>query len=184
MAKEKTEKFINRAFTNMLTNTLRNHYTLNQMVDRKARILLTINVVVLSFIIGKVIGNQFDYSLNFLVLLGGGIACVISIVYSVLAVMPENNTQNLTEETLKTGELNPLYFGNYLSMSLESYESTMMEMVDDLRFPHRAMLKDLYFIGSILERKRKYLRYSLITMTVGICGSLVLSIILRFVAIG
>lgn len=173
----------NRAFTNMLTTTLKNHYTLNQMVDRKARIILTVNMLLLSFIISKIIGNQIIYDLKLFVLIAGSIFCLISIVYSVLAIIPENDKNDLDTEKLKKGTLNPLYFGNYLSMKSESYENAMMEMSDDFEFSHRALLKDIYHIGVVLNRKRKLLKYAVIAMTIGVCIMLILSVIFRIVTI-
>ena len=179
MTDEKSNKSRNRSFTNMLTNTLRNHYTLNQMVDRKARILLSINVVILSFIIGRIIGNNLQYDFKFFVIICASIFCLISIIYSVLAIMPDNKKKQLTEQALKTGEMNPLHFGNYLNMSSDSYENSMMEMSEDMDFPHRSMLKEIYHVGTLLERKRKFLKYSLTIMSVGICLSLILSIVFK-----
>ncbi|WP_339144618.1 Pycsar system effector family protein [Croceitalea sp. MTPC5] len=171
----------NRAFTNMLTNTLRNHYTLNQMVDRKARIILSVNVVLLSFIISRIIANQNVYDFKFYVIVIGSLFCLVSIIYSVLAIIPESDKNQMNAESLKSGSLNPLYFGNYLSMEEEDFENTMIEMGGDSEFAHRSMLKDMYHIGVILDRKRRYLKNSVVALTIGVCIALILSIILKFV---
>jgi hypothetical protein len=54
---QKRKELSERAFTSMLITTSRNHYIMNQMVDRKARILLSIDALIISLIIGKIIIN-------------------------------------------------------------------------------------------------------------------------------
>jgi len=170
-----------RAFTNMLTSTSRNHYTLNQMVDRKARILLSVNILILSLIVGEIIGGRLIYDLNFYLLVDAGIFCAVSIICSILAVKPENVKNDLSVENIKNGTINPLHFGNYLNMPKESYVNTIMEMKEDADFAHRAILKDIYHIGTVLERKRKYLKYSLLALAIGVCTTLILSLIFRII---
>ncbi len=80
----------------MLTATSRNHNTLNQMVDRKARIILSINVIILSFLIGKLIDEELLYSFKFIVLTVVSVFCLLSIIYAILAIMPENEKGQLT----------------------------------------------------------------------------------------
>ncbi|MFS4466825.1 Pycsar system effector family protein [Maribacter sp. 2210JD10-5] len=181
MIAEKTSKPSSRTFTSMLNTTLRNHYMLNQMVDRKARIILSLNVVILSLIIGNILKSTLEFNSVIIVLFGGSIFCVLSIIFSVLAILPEKDKNMLTAEKMKSNEMNPLFFGNYLNMPYTSFEDTMIEMRADTDFAHRAMLKDMYHVGKILERKRKFLRYSVIAMTIGICLSLLLAICIKVV---
>lgn len=179
MVTEKSDKSQTRAFTSMLTNTLRNHYMLNQMVDRKARIILSINIVVLSFVIGGILQNTTGFKTMQTTLAIGSFFILLSIVFSVLAVLPKNENNSLTAEKLKIGRLNPLFFGNFLSMDPISFENSMMEMSGDTNFALRSMLKDLYQIGLVLNRKRRFLRYSVVSITIGFSITLFLSLLLK-----
>ncbi len=171
-----------KAFMDMLRVTSKNHYTLNQMVDRKARILLTGNVLFLTLLIGGNISAHDTSSRTLILLIFFGINCFISIIYSMMAVMPEKAHGNLTEESIKQKKGNPLFFGNFKNLSETNYENAMMEMVNDRDFIYRSMIQDIYHLGQILERKRRYLRSSLYIFIFGLCTSLLISFILRFLS--
>ena len=80
-----------KTFMDMLRTVNKNHYTLNQMVDRKARILLSVNALILSWIIGKIITNHEMHDWKFYLLLFLGASSLISIIYSMMAVKPEKS---------------------------------------------------------------------------------------------
>lgn len=169
-----------KAFMDMLRAVNRNHYTLNQMVDRKARIMLSVNALFISVIIGKVILGHSSFDWTFFLLLFLGITCFISIVYSMMAVRPEKSHGQLNEELIIKKEGNPLFFGNFKDMSEEIYVDSMMQMVNDRDFIYRSMIQDIYHLGLILEEKRKNLRNALHVFIVGLCFSLLLSFVLSF----
>ncbi|TPN84490.1 Pycsar system effector family protein [Aquimarina algicola] len=170
-----------KEFTKMLSTTSRNHYTLNQMVDRKARILLSMNALILSFIIGKIIVNNDMLDLKFILLFVSGVAVLISIIYAMLAMMPEKTNKNLTVEKIRDNEGNPLYYGNYINMTAKIYENTMMEMSDNINFINRSLLQDIYQLGILLEKKRKYLRSALYVLLIGILISFLMAFLFRVI---
>ena len=147
-----------KAFMDMLRAVNRNHYILNQMVDRKARIMLSVNALILSLIIGKVIMGHELFDWKFFLLAFLGISCCISLLYSMMAIRPEKSHGNLDEEAIKRKQGNPLFFGNFKNMTEEVYENTMMQMVNDRDFIYWSMIQDIYHLGQILEDKRKNLR--------------------------
>ncbi len=168
-----------KEFTKMLTTTSRNHYTLNQMVDRKARILLSMNALILSLIIGRIIVNNDMIDLKFVLLAVSGLATLLSTIYAMMAMMPEKVNANLTTDKIKQKTENPLYYGNFINMSSDQYEETMIEMVENSDFVHRSLLKDIYQIGVLLEKKRKYLRTALYVLLIGILIAFILAFIFR-----
>lgn len=169
-----------KAFMDMLRSVNRNHYILNQMVDRKARIMLSVNALIISIIIGKVIVGHDLYDWNYFLLLFLGITCFISIVFSMMAVRPEKSHGKLNEELIMRKEGNPLFFGNFKDMKEEVYVSSMMQMVNDRDFIYRSMIQDIYHLGLILENKRKNLRNALHVFIIGLCCSLLLSFLLSY----
>jgi hypothetical protein len=169
-----------RAFMRMLLATNRSHYTLNQMVDRKARILLSGNALILSVIIGKTIADQSMEDWKFYVLIFLGITSFISIIHSMLAVVPERSHGKLDKESVMKLKANPLFFGNFKNMTKDFFEKIMMDMAGDRLKVFHTMILDLYFHGKALEQKRKYLQSSLYIFIIGLGGALFLSLILRF----
>ncbi|NND35231.1 MAG: hypothetical protein HKN76_21770, partial [Saprospiraceae bacterium] len=54
---KKLQKRDDKVFMDMLRTTSRNHYQMNQMVDRKSRNMIYLNTVMLSLIIGVLISS-------------------------------------------------------------------------------------------------------------------------------
>ncbi len=171
--KEKSEK----AFTSMLTTTSRNHYIINQMVDRKARILLTIDALVISLIIGKFLVTQNINDFKFVILGVAGITCLISMTYSMLAITPEGTHGKLSIEDLSNKKGNPLFFGNFKDLHLKEYKKAMLSMSDNIALIHNAMIEDIFYLGKALERKRLLLKYSLYILVGGISIVLIMVLI-------
>ncbi len=92
----------------------KNQYTLNAMIDRKSNILISINALILSIILGTVL-NQLDKDPHLiypaiLILLTN----LVSIAYAVVATRPElkhggRNTNNL------------MFYGNFYDMEETEY---------------------------------------------------------------
>ncbi|CAM4144784.1 Pycsar system effector family protein [Gillisia limnaea] len=157
-----------RAFTSMLTTTSRNHYIMNQMVDRKARILLTINALVISIIIGKIIVTPNILDFNFVILGVAAITSLISMIYSMLAITPEGSHGKLSLDDLGYKKGNPLFFGNFKDLRLKDYREAMLSMTGNISLIHNSMIEDIFFLGKALERKRLFLKYSLYFLVGGI----------------
>ncbi|MEM1122309.1 MAG: Pycsar system effector family protein, partial [Bacteroidota bacterium] len=170
-----------KTFMDMLRVVSRNHYTLNQMVDRKARILLSANVLLLSLIIGRMLTNgDEDLAWRFYLLVTLSISCFLSIIFSMLAVLPERTHGNLDETGIRNKEGNPLFFGNFKKMSEKIYENVMLEMVNDRDFVYRSMIQDIYHLGQVLEQKSRYLRISLFIFILGLGLTAALTLFFRY----
>jgi hypothetical protein len=112
-----------RTIQTLFRNTSRNHYTLNQMVDRKANIMISINAIINSLLIGGILGPSatiLDISLipAFILM----IASSISIFYAILAINPNKTHGEFTEDDIRNKQGNLLYFGNFHNMSYRDYE--------------------------------------------------------------
>ncbi len=158
----------NRGIQTMFRTTSRNHYTLSEMVDRKSNIMISVNAVILSLIIGNIFGDEFAISLETLPLNVMMIASTLSIVFAILAIRPEKTHGKFTEKDVREKQGNLLYFGNYNSMSLRDYEWGMLQMLKDQDFLYSSMIKDLYFLGKTLDKKYKNIRKSLSIFALGV----------------
>ena len=168
-----------KAYTSMLTTTSRNHYTMNQMVDRKARILLTIDAFIISLIISKIIVNHHFHDFKFILLVIAGVAALISMFYAMLAITPEESHGHLSPEDLKLKKGNPLFFGNFKDLKLSDYKKAMTDISTNIEAIHNAIIEDIFYLGKALEQKRLYLKYSLYILVSGICIALLMAFIFR-----
>ena len=176
---QKRKELSEKAFTSMLITTSRNHYIMNQMVDRKARILLSIDALIISLIIGKIIINQDMHYFMFILLVVAGFTTFSSIFCSMLAITPEVSHGKLPADNLDLKKGNPLFFGNFKDLKLSDYKKTMLSMTENVDLIHSAIIEDIFYLGKALERKRLYLKYSLYILVAGVFIALIMGLIFR-----
>ncbi|RMG25861.1 MAG: DUF1422 family protein [Bacteroidetes bacterium] len=166
-----------KIFMDMLRTTSRNHYLMNQMMDRKSRNMISVNTVVLSLIIGGLVSAYAFERVHYYSLITFSVFSIISLVLAILAMSPEDTHGKLTKEDVRRKEGNPLFFGNFKNLSEIEYENAMVEMAHDRDFVYRSLIQDIYYLGQVLEKKRLQLKLSLYFFTIGLALTIVLAFI-------
>jgi len=161
----------------MFRTTSRNHYTLNQMVDGKANIMISVNAIILSLILSRIIGTVETWCIHNAPILIMLITSSFSVIFAVLAIRPPKSHGEFTEEEIRNRQGNLLYFGNYHNMTFRDYQWGMLQMINDGDNLYTTMIRDLYFMGQMLERKYNHLRYSLNVFMIGFILAVILFII-------
>jgi len=150
-----------RGIQTMFRNTSKNHYTLNQMVDRKANIFISVNAIILSLILSRVIGTIDTWCIHNSPLLLILISTMISIAFSIIAIIPTKTHGSFSEEEVRNKQGNLLYFGNYHNMAYRDYEWGILQMLNDSDYLYSSMIKDQYFLGKQLNAKHRLIRIAL-----------------------
>lgn len=152
---------------------LRNHIKLSDIADTKANILLSVNAIIISVVLAN-LASKLDTNpyltwptVIFLFF------CVVSMVLSIIATRPNVTSGEFTMEDVKNQKVNLSFFGNFHKMKLDEYEWAIREMVKDKDYIYRALTKDLYFLGKVLERKYRLLRITYTVFMFGIIVSLI-----------
>lgn len=102
-------------------------------------------------------------------------------VMSILATKPNVTSGQFTEEEVTSKKVNLLFFGNFHKMKLAEYEWAMAELIKDKDYIYSSLTKDLYFLGIVLERKYRLLRWTYtIFMTGMVLSVIVFAIALKF----
>ena len=83
-----------------------------------------------------------------------------------------------TKKQVEDRDVNILFFGNFHKMSFKDYLWGVKEIIKDKDYVYEALVKDLYLLGKVLERKYRLLRLTYTTFMVGI----IISVISFFVA--
>lgn len=171
-----------RGVQTLFRTTSRNHYTLNEMVDRKANIMITVNAIILSVVIGGFLGQTATDSLfSVLPLVILSLSSLFSIIFAVLSITPNRTQGQFTKEEILNKEGNLLYFGNFHNMKFRDYEWGMLEKLNDSNFLYSSMIKDLYYLGKSLHRKYTFIRISLQFFVIGLVSSFIIFMIGRMV---
>ncbi|MGB3151617.1 MAG: Pycsar system effector family protein, partial [Maribacter sp.] len=163
--------------------TLQNHLKLSDIADTKANILLSVNAIIISMALANLVPkldnptNDYLFYPTFVFI----IFSVVSMVMSIIATKPNITTGQFTEEEVTTKKVNLLFFGNFHKMKLEQYNWAMNELIKDKDYIYSSLTKDLYFLGVVLERKYRILRWTYTVFMVGmIISVIVFGIALKF----
>lgn len=167
--KEKIEK-PDRGVDTLFRVTLGNHTRLSGIADSKANILLSVNAIIISIALSSII-PKLDSPKNahlviptFIMLMSS----VITIIFAILSTRPKVTSGVFTREDIENKKINLLFFGNFYKMPLEEYDWAMNEMMKDRDYLYSNMIKDLYYLGLVLQRKYNLLRIAYNFFMIGI----------------
>ncbi|MEM6964644.1 MAG: Pycsar system effector family protein, partial [Bacteroidota bacterium] len=150
---------LGRGVETMYRTAYRTHVNLSSIADNKANIMLSINAIIISISISTLI-PQFDANRKLIIPTTILLAvCLSSIIYATLSTRPKITEGKVTREDIKNRKSNLLFFGNFYNMQLKDFDWGMMEMIKDSDFLYSSMTRDLYFLGIVLAKKYRYLRY-------------------------
>lgn len=173
--KKKLEKLERpeRGIDTMFRTTLNNHTRLSEIADSKANILLSVNAIIISIALSTLIpkldspGNVHLIVPTFILLMFS----VISIIFAIMSTRPKVTSGTFTRQDIEDKKVNLLFFGNFYKMPLEEYQWAVNEMMKDRDYLYNSMIKDLYYLGLVLNRKYKLLRITYTVFMIGIICS-------------
>jgi predicted metal-dependent HD superfamily phosphohydrolase len=156
--KKEKESQSERAISTVFRIVAQSQNNLSQMADSKANILISVNSIILSIVIGTVFKDLLtDSNLQIPVIILVTV-CVLAIVFSILATRPNVTSGTFTKEDIADKKTNLLFFGNFHKMGYGDYDWAMTEMLADKNYLYSSMIKDTYFLGIVLAKKYRYLR--------------------------
>jgi hypothetical protein len=165
--KEFHESGINGLFR-VLSANLNNQ---NALADKKANIMISINMVVLSLLIGSTARNIEYWQNLFIPIIMFVLTSVLTTIFSVLATRPNVTRAVVTQEDLDNKKTSLLFFGNFTSLSQKDFEDSMLTIIKDDEYLYRSILADFYGQGTVLKRKYRLLKYSYNTFLIGLISS-------------
>lgn len=183
--KEKKAELPEKGVETMFRVTLRNHNKLSQIADTKANILLSVNAILISIALSSLV-PRLDNPSNAHLIIPTIILItfsVVSIIFAIQSTRPKVTEGQFTKEDVAQKKVNLLFFGNFHQMKLDDFKWGMQEVMKDKDYLYDSMIKDLYFLGLVLNRKYKLLRTTYTVFTIGIVVS-VLSFFLAFMSLG
>jgi predicted metal-dependent HD superfamily phosphohydrolase len=172
-----------RGIQTLFRVTLKNHLTLSDIADTKANILLSVNAIIISLVLSNLITKLDNPSNTYLIYptVIFVVFSVVSMILAVLATRPNVTSGQFTKDDVKNKKVNLLFFGNFHKMKLDEYQWAIQELVKDKDYIYSSLTKDLYFLGIVLNRKYKILRWTYTIFIVGIVVSvLAFAIAFRF----
>lgn len=157
---KKVEGRPNRGIETMFRLTSRNHLQLSSMADSKANILISVNSIIISIIISgliKTLDNHPHLVIPTYIILTIN---VVTIVFAILALRPNVTAGKFTRKDIEEKNTNLLFFGNFHGMARNDYKWGMLEMMNDSNYLYSSLIDDIYFLGKVLGKKYRFLRFS------------------------
>ncbi|MCJ7934709.1 MAG: DUF5706 domain-containing protein [Chryseobacterium sp.] len=153
--KEKSDRSVDTLFR----VTLNNHTRLSDIADSKANILLSVNAIIISVCL-SVLVPKLDAPKNSHLILPSFIlllSSVLTIIFAILSTKPNVTKTTFTNQDIANRKVNLLFFGNFQQMLFEDYHNAMKDLIKDRDYIYDSMVKDLYYLGKVLDRKYKLL---------------------------
>jgi predicted metal-dependent HD superfamily phosphohydrolase len=155
----------------MLRLTSENHLKLSDMADHKANILISVNAIIISVILGVLMRKLEEEPALTIPTIIFLLVSVTTIVISILATRPKVSGGTFTEQDIMDKKTNLLFFGNFYKAPLEQYDTAMRKMMKDPDYLYGSLIKDIYMLAVVLGRKYRLIRIAYYIFMVGIVVS-------------
>ena len=153
----------------------RNHINLSAIADNKANIMISVNAILISVLISLLTYKNITET-NPMVLMPVVIFLVInmiSLVFAVLSIRPKVTSLNSESTSPSVAKKNIVFFGNFVNLNLEKYEEAVDAMFRDGELLYGNMVRDLYYLGKVLDKKYRYLTIAYNTFMVGFVATVI-----------
>jgi MFS-type transporter involved in bile tolerance (Atg22 family) len=147
------------------------------MADSKANILISVNAIIISVVLGvlaRKLQEETYLRIPTLIFLSSAVA---TIIISILATRPKINEGKFTPEDISAKKTNLLFFGNFYKATYNEYSEAMKKMMVDTDYLYGSLVKDIYYLGVILGRKYKLIRLAYNIFMIGIIISVIAFVI-------
>lgn len=161
-----------RGIQTFYRTALRNHIKLSDIADTKANILLSVNAIIISLVLSNLL-SKLDTN-PFLVMPSAifVLSSTVTMILAVIATRPNVTRGQFTKEDVENKTVNLTFFGNFHRMELSQYQWAIDELLKDRDYVYSSLTKDLYFLGKVLDRKYRILRWTYTIFVIGIIVSI------------
>ncbi len=177
---KKTNNLTSKGIQTMLRLTSENHLKLSDMADHKANILISVNSIIISVILGvllRKLQEEPNLTIPTAIFL---LVSVSTIVVAILATRPKLSGGTFSSQDIMNKKTNLLFFGNFHKASYEEYDMAMRKMMQDSDYLYGSLIKDIYQLGVILGRKYKLVHLAYNIFMVGIVVAVIAFAIAAF----
>lgn len=167
------QKSTARGVETLFRNITRTHIDLSANADRKANMMISVNSILISILISTLVGRlpAFPHLIAPTIIIIS--VCMVSLAFAILSSRPNVTQGVVSREDIENKRGNLLFFGNFHNMSIEDYTYGMEKLMMDAEYLYGSMIRDVYYLGTVLEKKYKYIRYSYDVFGLGLLISVI-----------
>jgi len=180
--KKKDKGDLDKEILNIIRTTMRNNIELTHIADNKANVLLSLNALMITFLIPFVIPyidviKEYHLSIPILVLI---LTCFTVIYLAVLVLKPGKFFHN--QGKIEKGKsISPFFFGNYYKMNQQDFKTYFKSAIANKDTVKSHIAEDLHYIGSRLGRKMTIIRIAFNIFMLGLFLAISLAALLLFI---
>jgi len=168
--REKMDRYDSRGVQTLFRTLSRNHYNLLKMVDNKARIVLTVNSIITSLLLGLLFvipkSQKVPLETGTRVLI---VCSMLSMMFALFSMLPYRYFGSAYK---KSGYRGTLYAENFAKLSLDEFKVEFDRIMMKGQTIYDEMIADLYFLGKSIARKQKLLYIAVIIILIGLVSAI------------
>lgn len=181
--KRKRKDILNKNTLGVLRTTLRNNMELTSIADNKANVLLSLNALMLTFLIPLTIpylDRVMALNLGFpLIILA--VTCLVTIYIAVSVLKPGKFVGQGLKPTGASYNFSPFFFGNFHNMKKSEFLEYTGDVLNDEYLVKSFISNDFYHIGLRLAQKMRMIRTAFNIFIFGMSAAIILSIIMLII---
>ncbi|MCB9285549.1 MAG: hypothetical protein H6563_15960 [Lewinellaceae bacterium] len=160
----------------------RNHINLSSIADSKANIMISVNAILISVMISAISYKNITETTPMIMMptvifLVTGLT---SLTFAVLSARPKVTRLNEGTHDKERIKQNLFFFGNFVNLRLDEYEEAMDAIFRDGELLYGNMVRDMYNLGQVLDKKYRYLTLSYNIFIAGFIATVVFFMIALF----
>ena len=169
---------LNKNVLNLIRTTQRNNIDLKNIADNKANILMSINALMITFLIPIVFANIADIIEHhlYIPLIILACTCMITLTISAIVLRPFSTNNKFKPKALNVKTTSPFFFENSESFTEDEFHEyfTKVSRNDDKVLKYA--VSDLFYFSNILAIKYKQIRWAYMVFIFGLLAALVVLI--------
>lgn len=144
---------------NIIRTTQRNNVELTHLADNKANVLLSLNAIMLTFLIPGVVSNTDLIIEKFLYipLLILATTCFATIYISTIVLRPSTFDKFREKHSIKR-KFSPFFFGNIYKMEADEFFEHMDDVLASQENVKMHLAQDMFYVGKRLGFKMTWIR--------------------------
>jgi len=181
--KKKKKEGLSKETINIIRTTQRNNIELTHIADNKANVLLSLNAIMLTFLIPNVVANTnfIIESMLYVPLVILAFTCFATIYISTIVLKP-SSFDKFRDENSVGGNFSPFFFGNFYKMESQEFFQYMQNALSEKENIKLHLSQDMYYVGRRLGFKMLWVRRAFSLFLWGIFFSLISTAIVLFAA--
>lgn len=170
---KKKKKKLTKDIVNIIRTTQRNNIELTHIADNKANVLLSLNALMITFLVPMVLANAsliIEKQL-YIPLIILSVTC-FSTIYIATIVLKPSRFENFRENSDQKQDFSPFFFGNFYNMEAEEFHAYLNEQLSGEDMVKNHLAQDLFYVGKRLGFKMTWIRRAFNIFLIGLFLSL------------